>query len=106
METKVRGRASKLVAGSSQATIIDSAKVGSSKRDAEAKIYYEGSKRQKTNEASRDDLVMLWSLVKERFSQQNLLMTKKEHYRERNGYFHARRERISIVKRDSDFDVG
>nr|GEY13124.1 hypothetical protein [Tanacetum cinerariifolium] len=53
-------------------------KVGSSNRYAEAELDYEGLKRQKTNEASR----------------------------ERNGYFHAGRERISIVKRDSDFDVG
>ncbi|GJW16397.1 hypothetical protein Tco_0020530 [Tanacetum coccineum] len=104
MDAEDRGRASKLVAGSSQATIIDSAKVGSSKRDAEAELDHESSKRQKTNEAlgsvqeqpeeeekelsniqsltgrftlknlenikrsSRDDLVMLWSLVKERFS--------------------------------------
>ncbi|GKA78731.1 hypothetical protein Tco_0785268 [Tanacetum coccineum] len=123
METKVRGRASELAAGSSQATITDSAEVGSSKRAAEAELDHEGSKRQKTNEASgsvqeqpdeeekelsqedlqqmmmvvpveevykiirvgnhteayqffddmlkvfdRDDLVMLWSLVKERFS--------------------------------------
>ncbi|GJT07867.1 hypothetical protein Tco_0842329 [Tanacetum coccineum] len=52
METEVRGRVSELVAGSSQATIIDSVEVGSSKRDAEAELYHEGSKRQKTNEAS------------------------------------------------------
>ncbi|GJY42548.1 hypothetical protein Tco_0429818 [Tanacetum coccineum] len=52
METEDRERASKLAAGSSQAIIIDSAKVGSSKRDAEAKLVPEGSKRQKTNEAS------------------------------------------------------
>ncbi|GJX59697.1 hypothetical protein Tco_1299328 [Tanacetum coccineum] len=51
IETEDRGRASKLAAGSSQATIIDSAKVGSSKRAAEAELDYEGSKRQKTNEA-------------------------------------------------------
>ncbi|GKA06730.1 hypothetical protein Tco_0685954 [Tanacetum coccineum] len=112
METEDRGRASELAAGSSQATIIDSAEVGSSKRAAEAELDHEGSKRQKTNEASgsvqeqpeeeekelsqedlqqmmmvvpveevyvealqdmlkvfdRDDLVMLWNLVKERFS--------------------------------------
>ncbi|GJY50776.1 integrase, catalytic region, zinc finger, CCHC-type containing protein [Tanacetum coccineum] len=109
METEDRGRASELVAGSSQATIIDFAKVGSSKRAAEAELDHEGSKRKKTNEASgsvqeqpeeelsqedlqqmmmvvpveevyvealqdmlkifdRDDLVMLWNLVKERFS--------------------------------------
>ncbi|GJV26724.1 hypothetical protein Tco_1383172 [Tanacetum coccineum] len=51
METEDRGRASELVAGSSQATIIDSAEVGSSKRAAEAELDHEGSKRQKTNEA-------------------------------------------------------
>ncbi|GJU02445.1 hypothetical protein Tco_1112783 [Tanacetum coccineum] len=62
-------------------------KVGSSKRAAEAELDHEGSKRQKTNEASgsvqeqpeeelsniqsltrRDDLVMLWNLIKERSS--------------------------------------
>ncbi|GKA32886.1 hypothetical protein Tco_0719253 [Tanacetum coccineum] len=81
METEDIGRASKLVAGSSQATIIDSAEVRSSKRAAEAELDHEGSKRQKTNEASGsvqeqpkeeekelDALVMLWNLVKERFS--------------------------------------
>ncbi|GJW14176.1 hypothetical protein Tco_0018309 [Tanacetum coccineum] len=52
METGDRGRASELAAGSSQAKIIDSAKVKSSKRDAEAELDHEGSKRQKTNEAS------------------------------------------------------
>ncbi|GJR31337.1 hypothetical protein Tco_1107569 [Tanacetum coccineum] len=52
METEDRGRASELAAGSSQATIIDSAEAGSSKRDAEAELDHEGSKRQKTNEAS------------------------------------------------------
>ncbi|GJT93616.1 hypothetical protein Tco_1082461 [Tanacetum coccineum] len=51
METKDRGRASELAAGSSQATIIDSAEVESSKRDAETKLDHEGSKRQKINEA-------------------------------------------------------
>ncbi|GKE42481.1 hypothetical protein Tco_1469765, partial [Tanacetum coccineum] len=50
IETKDRGRASELAAGSSQSTIIDSAEVGSSKRDAEAELDHEGSKRQKTNE--------------------------------------------------------
>ncbi|GJR29680.1 hypothetical protein Tco_1105912 [Tanacetum coccineum] len=52
METEDRGRASDLAAGSSQATITDSAKVGSSKRAAEVELDHEGSKRQKTNEAS------------------------------------------------------
>ncbi|GKE47143.1 hypothetical protein Tco_1478401 [Tanacetum coccineum] len=121
METEDREGTSELAAGSLQATIIDSAEVGSSKRDAEAELDHEGSKRQKTNEAlrsvqeqpeeeekdlsqedlqqmmmvvpveevcdkalqvkyliinwedmlkifDRDDLVMLWNLVKERFS--------------------------------------
>ncbi|GJS81176.1 hypothetical protein Tco_0747717 [Tanacetum coccineum] len=52
METEDRGRASDLAGGSSQATIIDSAKVGSSKRDAKSEFDHEGSKRQKTNEYS------------------------------------------------------
>ncbi|GKB56225.1 hypothetical protein Tco_0912411 [Tanacetum coccineum] len=52
METEDRERASELAAGSSQATIIDFAEVGSSKRAAEADIDHKGSKRQKTNEAS------------------------------------------------------
>ncbi|GJW98101.1 hypothetical protein Tco_0179909 [Tanacetum coccineum] len=52
METEDRGRASELAAGSSQATIIDFAKVGGSKKAAEAELDHEGSKRQKTNEAS------------------------------------------------------
>ncbi|GJT06158.1 putative ribonuclease H-like domain-containing protein [Tanacetum coccineum] len=51
METKDRERALELAAGSSQATITDSTKVGSSKRVAEAELDHEGSKRQKTNEA-------------------------------------------------------
>ncbi|GJW96394.1 hypothetical protein Tco_0178202, partial [Tanacetum coccineum] len=170
METRVRGRY-ELAARSSQATITDFAEVGSSKRAAEAELNHEGSKRQKSNEASgsvleqpdeeekelsqedlqqmmmiirvgnhtvayqffddmlkvfdRDDLVMLWSLVKERFSsieptddkERTLWVELKrlfEHdtddtlwklQRERNRYFHAGRERISIVKRSSDFDV-
>nr|GEU28968.1 ribonuclease H-like domain-containing protein [Tanacetum cinerariifolium] len=52
METEVRGRASELAAGSSQATITDSAGVGMFKRVAEAELDYDSSKRQKTNEAS------------------------------------------------------
>ncbi|GKB42690.1 hypothetical protein Tco_0887632 [Tanacetum coccineum] len=50
METE--GRALELAAGSSQATITDSAEVGSSKRAVEEGQAHEGSKRQKTNEAS------------------------------------------------------
>ncbi|GJZ38076.1 hypothetical protein Tco_0584267 [Tanacetum coccineum] len=82
METEDRERASELAAGSSQADkVMIPAEVGSSKRVAEAELDHEGSKRQKTNEASGsvqeqpeeeekelDDLVMLWNLVKERFS--------------------------------------
>ncbi|GKD57147.1 hypothetical protein Tco_1290534 [Tanacetum coccineum] len=41
METEDKGRASELVTGSSQATIIDSVEVGSSKRAAEAKLNHE-----------------------------------------------------------------
>nr|GEW37589.1 hypothetical protein [Tanacetum cinerariifolium] len=52
MEIEDKKRASKLEAGSSQATITDSAEARSSKRATEAELYYEGSKRQKTNEAS------------------------------------------------------
>ncbi|GJX17476.1 hypothetical protein Tco_0218308 [Tanacetum coccineum] len=52
VETKDRGRASELAVGSSQATIIDFAEVGSSKRATEVELDHEGSKRQKTNEAS------------------------------------------------------
>ncbi|GKD67226.1 hypothetical protein Tco_1309334 [Tanacetum coccineum] len=106
---------SELADGSSQATITDYAKVGSSKRATEVELDHEGSKKQKTNEASgsvqeqpekeekelsqedleqimmkiirvgnhteayqffedmlkvfdRDDLVMQWNLVKERFT--------------------------------------
>ncbi|GJY18681.1 hypothetical protein Tco_0390172, partial [Tanacetum coccineum] len=50
-KTEDRGRASELADGSSQATIIDFTKVGSSKRATEAELDHEGSKRQKTNEA-------------------------------------------------------
>nr|GEY22667.1 hypothetical protein [Tanacetum cinerariifolium] len=50
MSSKVR--ASELEARSSQATITDFAEVGSFKRVAEAELDYEGSKMQKTNEAS------------------------------------------------------
>ncbi|GJV65288.1 hypothetical protein Tco_1476116 [Tanacetum coccineum] len=112
MEIEDKGRASELATRSSQAIIIDSVEVSSSKRAAEAELDHEGSKRQNTNEASgsdqeqleeeekelsqedlqqmmmvvpveevyvealqdmlnifdMDDLVMLWNLVKERFS--------------------------------------
>ncbi|GJX39729.1 putative ribonuclease H-like domain-containing protein [Tanacetum coccineum] len=52
METEDRGRASELAAGSSQATVIDSAEVGISKKAIEVELDHEGSKRRKTNEAS------------------------------------------------------
>ncbi|GJY50877.1 hypothetical protein Tco_0441724 [Tanacetum coccineum] len=59
----------------------------------------------------RDDLVMLWNLVKERFSSTEPTDDKEralwvELKRERNRYFHAGRERISFVNRSSEFDVG
>nr|GFA43545.1 hypothetical protein [Tanacetum cinerariifolium] len=41
MKTEVRGRASEVASGSSQATITDSVEVGSSKRAAEAELDYE-----------------------------------------------------------------
>nr|GEY11367.1 hypothetical protein [Tanacetum cinerariifolium] len=58
-----------------------------------------------------DDLAMLWNLVKERFSSTEPTDDKErtlwdELKREQNGYFHAGRERTSIVKRGFDFDVG
>ncbi|GJS06781.1 zinc finger, CCHC-type containing protein [Tanacetum coccineum] len=52
IETEDRGRASELAAGSSQVPITDSTEVGSSKRGAEVGLDHEGSKKQKTNEAS------------------------------------------------------
>ncbi|GJY10943.1 hypothetical protein Tco_0379128 [Tanacetum coccineum] len=55
----------------------------------------------------REDLVMLWSLVKERFSSTEPTNDKERTlWVELKRYFHAGRERISIVKRSSDFDVG
>nr|GEX80388.1 hypothetical protein [Tanacetum cinerariifolium] len=102
--------------GSSHPTITDSAEVGSSKRAAKAKLDYEGSKRQKTNEASGDNLVMLWSLVKERFSsteptadKERTLWVKLKRLFEpdtNDVLWKLQRERISIFKRDFDFDVG
>ncbi|GKB22624.1 hypothetical protein Tco_0862025 [Tanacetum coccineum] len=52
METEDREGASELAAVSSQATITDSVEVGCSKRAAEVELDHEGSKKQKTNEAS------------------------------------------------------
>ncbi|GJX22273.1 hypothetical protein Tco_0226718 [Tanacetum coccineum] len=79
METEDRGRASELAAGSSQATITDSAEVRSSKRAAEAELDHEGSKKQKTDEVS--DLIqhnllddkerILWVELKRLFEPNN-----------------------------------
>ncbi|GJY43246.1 hypothetical protein Tco_0431459 [Tanacetum coccineum] len=71
MVTEVRGRASELAAESSQATITDSVEVGSSKRVAEAELDHEEAYQffdDMLKVFNMDDLVMLWSLVKERFS--------------------------------------
>ncbi|GJV75521.1 hypothetical protein Tco_1507105 [Tanacetum coccineum] len=97
METKDRGRASELAAGSSQATITDSTEVGRSVQeqpDEEEKELSQEDLQQMMMVVSveevyveslqvkypiidwedilkifdRDDLVMLWNLVKERFS--------------------------------------
>ncbi|GJV63630.1 hypothetical protein Tco_1474458 [Tanacetum coccineum] len=85
METEDRGRASELAVGSSQATITNSAEVGSSKRGAEVGLDHEVPVEEVYVEAlqvkypiidwevysedtRRDDLVKLWDLVKERFS--------------------------------------
>ncbi|GJW02449.1 hypothetical protein Tco_1561305 [Tanacetum coccineum] len=48
--------------------IVHELTTGSLKRGAEVELDHEGSNKQKTNEASGDDLDKLWSLVKERFS--------------------------------------
>ncbi|GJZ86233.1 hypothetical protein Tco_0657843, partial [Tanacetum coccineum] len=51
-------------AGSSQATIIDFIEVGSSKRGAEVRHDHEGSKKQKTNEASELDTRRYWRIIR------------------------------------------
>ncbi|GJT45726.1 hypothetical protein Tco_0954441 [Tanacetum coccineum] len=75
IETEDRGRASELATGSSQATIIDSAEVRSSKGLQKHNLIMKWKKFMlkpyRSNIQSltrRDDLVMLWNLVKERFS--------------------------------------
>ncbi|GJS88730.1 hypothetical protein Tco_0771366 [Tanacetum coccineum] len=139
METEDRGRTSELAAGSSQVTITDFAEVGRSVQeqpDEEEKelsqedlqqmmmvvlveeVYVESLQvkypiidwEDMLKIFDRDDLVMLWNLVKERFSLTEPTDNKErilwvELKRERNGYFHAGRERISIVKRSSDFGL-
>ncbi|GKC88133.1 putative ribonuclease H-like domain-containing protein [Tanacetum coccineum] len=68
---KDKGRALELVTGSSQATIIDFAEVGSSKRAVEAELDHEEAYqffKDMLKIFDRDDLVMLWNLVKERFN--------------------------------------
>nr|GEV83775.1 retrovirus-related Pol polyprotein from transposon TNT 1-94 [Tanacetum cinerariifolium] len=57
----------------------------------------------------RNDLISLWDLVKERFSTTEPTDDKEKELwvelkRERNGYFHANRKRISIIKRAYDYD--
>ncbi|GJZ47095.1 retrovirus-related pol polyprotein from transposon TNT 1-94 [Tanacetum coccineum] len=164
METEDRGRASELAAGSSQAPITDSAKVGSSKMGAEVGLDHEGSKKQKTNEASesvqeqldeeekelpQEDLQQMmmvvpveevyvealqvkyliidwevysedtrrcWKIIRERFSTTKPTDGKeKELWVELKRLFKPdiddtlwklQRERLSIVKRSSDVDVG
>ncbi|GJV46560.1 hypothetical protein Tco_1431096 [Tanacetum coccineum] len=71
MEIEDKGRASELATGSSQAIIIDSVEVSSSKRAAEAELDHEGSKRQNTNEASGSDQEQLEEEEKE-LSQEDL----------------------------------
>ncbi|GJR57715.1 hypothetical protein Tco_1499877 [Tanacetum coccineum] len=59
----------------------------------------------------RDNLVLLWSLVKERFNSTEPTDDKEreiwvELKREENRHLHASREGVSIVKRNSYTDVG
>ncbi|GKB80103.1 hypothetical protein Tco_0946998 [Tanacetum coccineum] len=81
MENEDRGRASELAAGSSQATVTNSTEVGRSVK---------GQPDEEEKELSQEDLQMMMMvvLVEEVYVealqkdsvQQNLLMTKKEHY--------------------------
>ncbi|GJS91682.1 hypothetical protein Tco_0774318 [Tanacetum coccineum] len=104
----------------------------SSKRDAEEELNQESSKRQKTYESSGlaeeprdkdsdelDDLVMLWSLVIEKFSSTDPTYDKERELwvelkrlfepdiddKEGNRHLHTGRERVSIVKRNSYIDA-
>ncbi|GKA34094.1 hypothetical protein Tco_0720523 [Tanacetum coccineum] len=69
-------------------------------------IYTEGTRK--------DDLVMLWSLVKEKFNSIEPTDDKEREiwvdascvYIEGNRYLHAGREGVSLVKRNSYIDVG
>ncbi|GKE74209.1 hypothetical protein Tco_1536250, partial [Tanacetum coccineum] len=68
-------------------------------------IYIEGTRK--------DDLVMLWSLVKEKFNSTKPRDDKEREiwsascvYSEGNRHLHARREGVSIVKRNSYSDAG
>ncbi|GJS58872.1 hypothetical protein Tco_0653656, partial [Tanacetum coccineum] len=65
METEDRERASELAAGSSQATIIDSTEVGSSKRVAEAELDHE--ERFSSTEPTNDKERTLWVELKRLF---------------------------------------
>ncbi|GKC14306.1 hypothetical protein Tco_1011088 [Tanacetum coccineum] len=88
--------------------------IRSSKRDADVELDHEGSKKHKTNEASGDDLVKLWDLVKERFSTTKPIDDKeKELWVELKRLFEPdsddtlwKLQRLSVVKRSSDVDVG
>ncbi|GJY75316.1 hypothetical protein Tco_0480432 [Tanacetum coccineum] len=106
---------------------------GSSKRAAEEELDQESSKMQKTDESSElaeeprdkeadelDDLVMLWSLVKEKFNlteptddkEREIWFELKRLFEpdtddeEANRHLHASREGVSIVKGNSYIDVG
>nr|GEX15238.1 hypothetical protein [Tanacetum cinerariifolium] len=118
METEVRGRASKLAAECLHATFTNFAVVGSSKRGAEVELDYKGSKRQRLIKLQvRVEEVYVkalqvkypiidWEVELKRLFEPDTDDALWKLQRERIGYFYAGRERISIVKRDSDFDVG
>ncbi|GKC71608.1 hypothetical protein Tco_1117491 [Tanacetum coccineum] len=75
-------------------------------------IYTEGTR--KYWKIIRDDLVMLWSLVKEKFNSTKPTDDKEREiwvdascvYREGNKHLHTGRKGVSIVKRNSYIDVG
>ncbi|GJV34202.1 putative ribonuclease H-like domain-containing protein [Tanacetum coccineum] len=131
METEDRERASELAAGSSQATITDSAEVGSSKRAAELELDHEVPVEEVYVKALHvkypiidwevysEDTRRYWriirDLVKERFSTTEPTYDKeKELWVDLKRLFEPdsddtiwklQRERLSIVKRSSDVDV-
>nr|GFA99806.1 hypothetical protein [Tanacetum cinerariifolium] len=141
METEVRGRASKLAAGSSKRQKTNEASGSVQKQPAEeenelsqedlqqmmmivileevyvkalhvkypiidwevytkiSRKYWKIIRVEPTNDKERT----LWFELKRLFEPDTDDTLWKLH-REKNGYFHAGRERISIVKRGSDFD--